>query len=138
MNSNLKITAFLCFIMLSHVTLANPKTAIDTLHTATHAADTIGPVISASIVYKHIHLKNYRSASTISKATVFPKSSELTVAGTDASGIQEIYVSHDNATEMPYKEPIRLTARGRHTARIRAVDTLGNETVYSFDYIISE
>ncbi len=138
MKSKVKFILFFFLIALSQTLWAKHINAIDTLNQLTTRVDSVGPVVNASIAFKHINLKNYQSNISLNKVTVFPRGSELTVAGADTAGMREIYISLDNASESLYHEPIRLIARGRHTARIRAIDALGNETLYSFDYIINE
>lgn len=141
MNTQIKKVFLLsCLVtLINSATFAHTPIAIDTLHLQVNTdVDTVGPVVSAAVYYKHINLKQYESSTQVTKAVVFPKSSELSVAGNDRAGIREIYISMDNATELPYKDPIRLTARGRHTAHIRAVDNAGNETIYSFTYVIRD
>lgn len=138
MKLKMKFILSIFFIALSQTMWAKHINVLDTLNQLTPRVDSVGPVVSASITFKHISLKNYQSNLSLTKATVFPRGSELTIAGADTAGMREIYISHDNASESLYHEPIRLIARGRHTARIRAIDSLGNETLYSFDYIINE
>lgn len=136
----MKKSILLClFTFIAIAGMANLNVAADTVNIhAVTPADTVGPLIRATVQFKHIALKQYESTVQINKTIEFPKNSELSITGSDRGGIREIYIRVDNATELPYKDPIRLTARGRHTARIRAVDNAGNETVYTFDYRISE
>lgn len=140
MNLLLKRTTVLTsfFTIIALAALANIKVPTDTITTQPVPADTVGPLIQATVQFKYIDLKRYESNTHPVKAIEFPKSSELSIIGSDSGGVKEIYISVDHAAESPYRDPIRLTARGRHTARIRAVDNVGNETMYSFDYVIRE
>lgn len=107
--------------------------------TVLHATDTTGPVVSISVQFKRITLKTYSSNADKTSPAVFPKNSELSITGNDATtGLKEIYVTLDNTTEVLYRIPLRLTARGRHTVRARAVDNAGNETNFVLDFIIEE
>lgn len=128
--------SFFSIVLISTNAVAFTSHTPDTI---LQASDTVGSVISMSVQFKRISLKTYLSTNDTAPSAVFPKNSELSITGNDvATGLKEIYVALDNASELLYKVPLRLTARGRHTVRARAVDYAGNETIFSIDLIIKE
>lgn len=119
--------------MPAHAFSKNPSDTI------LHASDTLGPVVTINVQFKRITLKTYSSTNEIIPTVVFPKNSELSIIGGDAAtALKEIFVVLNNTAEQRYKTPLRLTARGRHTLRVRAVNYAGNETNFSIDFIIEE
>lgn len=111
-------------------------------HQAIAALDknTPGPVIKAEVNTNNINLLRIQSDSSRTKQrAVFPKGSVLSVtAHSTHSGSPEIYIAFNKAHEQLYREPIKLTAKGRHTLKIRAIDPEGNESSLVFTYLIIE
>jgi putative lipoic acid-binding regulatory protein len=73
------------------------------------------------------------------KRKVFPKGSVLSISGDNENSLPKaIYVTLNQTEEELYKDPIKLTAKGRHTVKIRAIDKDNNETTLSITYLIVE
>lgn len=108
----------------------------------THPAlrQSAGPVIQAEVKANSISIFRIKSDSvTIEQRAVFPKGSYLSVtAGDQNTGSPEIYLKFNEAQEKLYREPIKLIAKGRHTLKIRAINSIGLESSLTLTYLIIE
>src|SRR5688572_29927665 len=99
-----------------------------------------GPVIKVEVTCKYVSLYTVKSDTALTdKRKVFPKGSVLSISGDNENSLPKaIYVTLNQTEEELYKDPIKLTAKGRHTVKIRAIDKDNNETTLSITYLIVE
>lgn len=99
-----------------------------------------GPVVKVEVTCKYVNLYTTTSDTTVTtQRKVFPKGSLLSISGDDINSEPKfIYITVNQTQEELYKEPIKLTAKGRHTVKIRAIDKDNNETTLSITYLIVE
>lgn len=99
-----------------------------------------GPVVKIEVTCKYVSLYTVKSdTAATAQRKVFPKGSVLSISGNDKeSEPKAIFITINQAQEEPYKEPIKLTAKGRHTVKIRALDKDNNETILSLTYLVVE
>jgi hypothetical protein len=136
----MKIALLLLLTTLMNEISTPPQKLIFESLSETQPTDSLGPIISLEISFNHIQLYRIKSDSLATETrAVFLKGSLLSVnALTQQSGNVSIYTTFNEAREQLYRDPIKLIAKGRHSVKIRAVDTSGNESSLTFNYLIIE
>jgi hypothetical protein len=103
---------------------------------------TLGAVLELEVAINSIRLLKMKSDSVFTpKQAVFPKGSSLKLTehtNSYQSGSVKIFFAFNQEKEQRYHKPVRLTAIGRHTVKVRVVAEGGRESLLELSFQVIE
>jgi hypothetical protein len=98
-------------------------------HTYVFKLDNEGPDIRGFISYNSVKLYSMFSEKQSSEI-IIPRGSSFSLVSSDKMNcIKTVLYSIDEANEQDYCKPVRLSLKGTHRIRVRAIDSMDNVTV---------